>query len=144
MWRSKSRSSCKYAGVVSRTFIFSMLFNSFHMKIAFRQRGVKPSAANISFCDGFQCFSPILCSNDALTKPQGMSVTNVFFVWRASPISALSPARVTAKRNRLGSAPGRQLPWATDFKTSVGAVRCRATGCGWPGPFPKEMRRFHI
>jgi hypothetical protein len=30
-----------------------MLFNSFHLKIAFGLKGVKPSAANISFCNAF-------------------------------------------------------------------------------------------
>ena len=82
MWRSKRRSSCKYTGLVSRTFIFSMLFNSFHLKIAFGLKGVKPSAANISF---FHYFWPLWCSNDALTKRQGMALTSFRLDFKSAP-----------------------------------------------------------
>ena len=124
---------------------FSRCFlNVFIWKLHFDREGWSQVQQTPVFTMLLNAFQQYCVAMIPLLNPRECQWRMCFFVWRASPISALSPARVTAKRNRLGSAPGRQLPWATDFKTYVGAVRCRATGCGWPVPVPKETRRFHI
>ncbi len=60
IWCSKPRSSCKYAGFVSRTFMFSMFSMSFHRKNTFWWRVVTPRAANISFCIVFDQYRAAL------------------------------------------------------------------------------------